>query len=999
MDRTLTDDFLIRDWDFYDGLPSSHIYAMAKTPDGFAWFATARGLTRFDGLRFVNFDVKNWRSLDEEVISSLLVDHEGKLWAGTLAGKLFKLETNGLSLVDLGPATPRAALTSLAQTSDEAIWMGTDGAGIIRRDQNGIQTFTTQDGLISDHVDTVLTGTGGELWALAEGHLLKFEAGHWSPPLPLPDGIESIQVIARGENGGLLAAMQPDKFSQNHDLPIYEWKDGQWSLRPGEPVPDALAHSHINALLEDQSGCAWCGTRGGGVLFQKPGGPWQQLAPESPNSRLNILCFSEDEANAVWIGAETGLLMARPRLVTSLRLPLEFKEHSFTTVCARRDGSIWGGTDGAGVFCWQDGMLTHYGLEQGLTNLEINSILEDHRTNLWIATDGGVFCFDGKGFEPVTEPAAMKAATFALFEDQQENLWVGSRGQLVRWHNGQFTVFGPTNGVPQATLQSMAENAHGQIWIGAAGGGLFRFDGERFQPCKPARRADGTPLDGWYDANFVRGLVCDDDSVWLITRGFGLERLKNGIIDQWKWPDDGLPSNHHFGMMEDDQGNLWISSEMGIFGYSKKALDRYRRWQTPLPFAWHLTTVDGLAYEICSGFGQPLASRAPDGRLWFPDESALISFDPATVTQNIRTWPTVIETLTVDGLSLPLTNAVPGRVKSGARTFEFRCMSPNVLAADSLTFRHQLVGLDHDWVEDGNEQVFTYNRLPPGRYAFRVMAKSPQGEWPGAATTLDLVVVPLFYERRSVQAAAGLAMVLLAAGSVWRFERNRSRRRLQRLKFQYELDRERQRIARDIHDDLGAGLTQIILLSDNLNETSGQSSAGEKMVQEIASRARSLTRSMDEVVWAINPRNDSLESLMTYLNKFAQEFLVKAGLYCRWDVPIELPNLQLSAETRHNLYLASKEALNNIVKHANATEVWIRLEFGPQKFYLTVEDNGNGLQTASRPQNGNGLINIRQRLEEIHGQYEISSVPGKGTRVKFTVPIKQSTLPSTAISE
>ncbi len=1000
MDRMLTDDFLVRDWDFYDGMPSSHVNGMAKTPDGFEWFATARGLTRFDGVRFVNFEVKNWKSLEEDEVMCLLVDRQGNVWAGTIAGKLLKLETNSLSPVDLGQTTRRMKLTSLAQTEDETIWIATDGAGIICLGPQGIQTFTTSDGLISNHVDRLLKDAQGQLWALAEGHLLKLTDGHWSPPLSLPGAIASIEVIAPGRSGGLLAVMLPDKFSKNRDLPIYEWKDGQWLLRPGERVPDAFCHLRITALLEDQSGCMWVGTSGGGVLFQKPGGAWQQLAPDSSYSRLNILCFSEDEENAVWIGAETELLLAKPRLVTSLRLPVEYKERSFMTVCARRDGSIWGGTDGAGVFRWQDGVLTHYGREQGLTNLQVNSIFEDSRTDLWAGTDGGVFRFDGEGFEPITEPAAMKAGTFSFFEDREQNLWIGSRGRLVHWHDGRYKVFGPANGIPTATIQSVIEDAQGRIWVGAPGAGLFRLEGEHFEVCKPVRRADGTPLDGWFDSNFVRGLVGDsDDSIWLITRGFGLERLKDGTIDQWKWPDDGLPSNHHFGMMDDARGNIWISSEMGIFGYSKQELKLYRRWQTPLPFAWHLTTADGLVYQVCSGFGQPIASKAPDGHFWFPDESALVAFDPVAVTRDIRTWPTVIEQVLVDGVSHPLPNAAAIRVKSGARSFEFQCTSPNILAADSLTFRHQLEGLDHDWVEDGNDHVFAYNRLPPGHYIFRVMARGPQGEWPKAATTLDLVVVPLFYERRPVQAAFGLTLVLLAVGAVWRFERTRSRRRLERLKFQYELDRERQRIARDIHDDLGAGLTQIILLSDNLNAASSQSPTGEKMIHEIANRARSLTRSMDEVVWAINPRNDSLESLMTYLNKFAQDFLVRAGLHCRWDVPIELPNLQLSAETRHNLYLASKEALNNIVKHANASEVWIRLEFGQHNFCLTVEDNGHGLKTDSKPKNGNGLYNIRQRLEEIHGHYEITSVAGKGTCVKFTVPIKPNTLPTAAYSE
>jgi signal transduction histidine kinase len=374
----------------------------------------------------------------------------------------------------------------------------------------------------------------------------------------------------------------------------------------------------------------------------------------------------------------------------------------------------------------------------------------------------------------------------------------------------------------------------------------------------------------------------------------------------------------------------------------------------------------------------------------------LVAFDPAAVTRHFHLWPVTIEAVVVDGLPLPRAGSpAPLRVMSGARTFDFRYTSPNPITAERLTFRYQLEGLDRGWVEAGRNRVASYNRLPPGEYTFRVMANGPQGNWLETPTALPLVVVPHFFERRPVQAVAGLAFVVVVAGSVWRLERARSRRRLERLKMRYALDRERQRIARDIHDDLGAGLTEIILLSDNLREEIRPLQTGEKMVGEIATRARALTRSMDEVVWAINPQNDTLESFMTYLNKFAQEFLTRAGVHCRWDVPLELPNVSLSAETRHSLFLASKETLNKIVKHAGATEVWIRLAIGPGEFCLAFEDNGKGLQAAAQSTGRNGLANIQHRLAELRGRCEVVSVPGKGTGIKFVVRVGQPMAPDT----
>ena len=219
----------------------------------------------------------------------------------------------------------------------------------------------------------------------------------------------------------------------------------------------------------------------------------------------------------------------------------------------------------------------------------------------------------------MTGTAALKSDTLSLFEDSRSNLWAGTFGGLVRWQNGAATVFGPSNGLPPLCVQCLAEDNQGRIWAGISGAGVFTQEGQHFQICAPTRRTDGTPLNAWFDATAVRALLCDDDgSIWMGTQGFGLERVKNGIIDQWKWHDDGLPSNHQFGMMQDDAGNLWVSSENGIFGYSKNALETYHRGQNGR-VPWRLTAADELAYKVCSGVGQPWARRRPMADSWFPD--------------------------------------------------------------------------------------------------------------------------------------------------------------------------------------------------------------------------------------------------------------------------------------------------------------------------------------------------------------------------------------------
>jgi ligand-binding sensor domain-containing protein/signal transduction histidine kinase len=992
MEKLLVNDFLLRNWDFDDGMPSTHVHAIARTPDGFVWLGTAKGLVRFDGVHFVSFQPKPPATLEDSVITCLLVDREGALWAGAASGTLFKETGQGLVPVNLGRFAARRELESLAQDPQGAIWIATDGGGLVRLNQGDLDVFTTHEGLPSDQISAVLADPQGRLWAVAGGKLLTFEQGHWCLPDGVPATLQPVLSIAPSRDQGLWVATLPEFSSGGQCLPVFKLKQGQWSPElPAFPWKEDVSRSHVTALIEDQAGWLWCGTVGCGVVFRKPASGWQALTTNAAIPQLDVLCLAEDEGGTIWIGTRTtGLHQARPRLVTTRHLPAGMKQSSFLTVCVRKDGSIWGGTDGAGVFCWHEASLAQYGPEEGLTNPVVNALLEDRQGTLWAATAGGVFRFDGERFQSLGDPPALRAATFSLLQDCDGNLWAGTRLGLVRRRDGRMTVYGPKEGVPSAVVSALAQDQGGRIWAGLRGVGLLRQEGERFEHSVPARRANGEPVDGWYESRFLRGMLCDaDGSVWLGTQGFGLQRLRDGVVDEWKWPDDGLPSNHHFGLMQDDGGNLWISSENGIFGYSKKALDQYHRGQNPHLAPWRLTTAEGLTGKVCSGIGQPSATRAPEGGFWFPNGSALAEFDPAAVCRDLRAWPAAVEEVTVDGFALALTNDTPLRVKSGARAFEFHYTSPNILSPERLCFRYQLEGLDKDWVEPGNRRVAYYNRLAPGKYVFRVMANGPQEEWSGKTTALELVVVPRLYERRSTQVAGALGFVLLVAGSVWRAERARSRRRLERLNLQYAMDRERQRIARDIHDDLGAGLTQIILLSDSLHEDVKQSPACESMVAEIASRARGLTRAMDEVVWAINPRNDILESFLTYVNRFAQEYLTRAGLRCRWDVPLEVPALPLSAETRHSLYLACKETLNNTIKHASASEVWVHLRLAPDGFSLTLEDNGKGFDTSVAPKRGNGLANMRQRLQELHGRCEVISAPGKGTRVEFTIRVAQ----------
>lgn len=387
-------------------------------------------------------------------------------------------------------------------------------------------------------------------------------------------------------------------------------KDGQWTAEPEPyPWPQDSPRSRATALLEDQAGRVWCATAGGGVFFRPPGAPWQSLGSEVPLSHLETLCLEQDEGGVVWIGTRTaGLHEVRPRPVTARYLPASARQHALVTVCITHDASVWGGTDGAGVFRWRGIESTRYGWKEGLTNLQVAALFEDSRTNLWAGSLGGLFRLQDDRFEPVAGPPAFRQPILALFEDRQQQLWIGSRGGLVCLGEGRTRVFGPSDGLPGNDICALAQDREGRLWVAVKSAGLFRQTGERFEPYAPKTWGNETDIHSWKDdGQQARALLCNaDGTIWLATQGADLYRLRNERADVWRWRKDGLPSGHHFGMLEDRQGNLWLSSENGIFGLSKELLDRYRRGQSPRLTPWRLTPADGLAYKVCSGLGQPL---------------------------------------------------------------------------------------------------------------------------------------------------------------------------------------------------------------------------------------------------------------------------------------------------------------------------------------------------------------------------------------------------------
>jgi signal transduction histidine kinase len=326
------------------------------------------------------------------------------------------------------------------------------------------------------------------------------------------------------------------------------------------------------------------------------------------------------------------------------------------------------------------------------------------------------------------------------------------------------------------------------------------------------------------------------------------------------------------------------------------------------------------------------------------------------------------------------------RLTPGPRQVELEYTGLSFVSPRNVAFKYRLAGLEHDWVEAGSRRAAYYSHLPPGDYRFELKACNNDGVWNEAGASLALTVLPHVWETvwfRLVCFATGTAGLV---GTGWGIARRRARRRIARLERLHALEQERARIARDIHDQVGADLTHITLLGELAGRDSLSRSEVRSHVGQLIEGTRDLVKTMEEIVWAVNPRHDPLPNVSSYLCHFAQEYLRPTATRCRLEVMPALPPVVFSVHARHNLFLAVKEALHNVVRHAQATEVWLRVRFENGLLVVVVEDNGRGFDPARGRAGGNGLRNMRARLEELGGGVEFASAPGQGAKVRFTLP-------------
>ena len=478
-----------------------------------------------------------------------------------------------------------------------------------------------------------------------------------------------------------------------------------------------------------------------------------------------------------------------------------------------------------------------------------------------------------------------------------------------------------------------------------------------------------------------------DGTIWAGTINAGLLRFKDGKFTRYT-KMDGLADNYISHILADDLGNLWLASGVGVMCVAKKSLDENEVRHSPVACRL-FGRNDGLPTLAMTLEFQPSCLKTHGGTLWFGTPKGAVWLRPDNLRPAEPSPKVLVEKVLADRQPRGFDPAgdLPGiTIQPDEKYLDVAYTAPNFVSPDLLRFKYRLSPLDLDWVDAGSQRTVSYNHLSAGEYTFKVIAGNADGVWSADGASFRIVVRPHFWQRKSFQLmATGLLLATVVIG-VRRASHQRLRRRLETLRHQQQVQQERARIAQDLHDDLGAGLTEISLTSDFGNKLKSPAEQAGEYFEEIGVRARELMQRLDEIVWAVNPRNDSINSLMIYACEYAQHLMKPVEIACRFELQPELPELNMSSEQRYNLFLAFKETVNNVARHSQATELHLRIFTREEKLHFEIADNGIGFTDSDHAGGADGLRNIRQRIEKLGGKCNIFSQPGGGTRVAYWIP-------------
>ena len=980
-ENAATDAYALKLWTVENRLPGSPVVGVTQAEDGYLWLVTRVQLIRFNGVDFNEVAVPENVQRQTGSFSGVFCGQAKGVWVYGAAG-VARFHSGQWQVWPA--ATPSGAVgrvLGMVETPDGVIRAYAE-RGLLEA-VTAADDATTQfaaklcpvppdDRATLGAVTDAASDAEGSIWMTAWNGLVEYTAGRFDDQsMRLPDFlVEAADGVHAGRSGRLWV-YGPNGVAfreKNIWTPI------------GFPENAGMA----TAMLEVSDGSVWIGNPTG--MFRWQSGVWRRIAEQDTPGSLSVNTLIEDRDGTLWAACDGGLLRIRKKTVGTLRAEGTATAGTAYALWRTPEGGAWVGFKGRAVrLTAEEGRLlqTLY-LD---TDVPVSALLQDSSGRVWLGTlGGGLFAYQAGGLMLVPQSdysMPVVHTVYTLFEDPALGILVGTPQGLLRIAaTGELEpadVYGSRVGDP---VHALRRDADGTLWMCGERLGILRIrpDGSRRVIGHEAGLA-GYPRVMHRDSNgnfwvgTTAGLfVVTDDSVVSMGRHTGVF-------------DDAVLQ-----ISEDASRRLWLGTTRGLLCVYMEDLERLAR--TPQPEEavairmLHLGVSDGLPGERCMG-GATTMDGPKKGRIWFPFENGVAVVDPRQTEFSGRPPVVVVEKVLVNRTKV-FDNTESGRqtmvLAPGARNivFHFAALSPG--ASDSVRFRYRVEGLRKGWSPVQAERVAVFEWLPPGEYLLQVLAEAG-GIWNLTGTTLAFEVRAHFWQTLwfYLLLAAGLAAAVFAIARwiLW----HRYQLQMAILKREEALSLERARISRDIHDDLGNGLSVVATLSE-LAHNDVEKGTVHKRLDQIYEVANELARNVDETVWAVNPANDGWEPFISYFEQYTEYFLGNSGLRFHFTRPAELEGRPIASKTRHHLLLAVREAVGNVLKHASAKQVKIAMRIDGEILEVRVDDDGVGFNTDRGARVGHdGLGNMSRRMKEAGGSIVIRSVPGQGTSVTFRVPL------------
>jgi ligand-binding sensor domain-containing protein/signal transduction histidine kinase len=1017
-----------------DGLPSTSILRIVRDSRGFLWFCTRDGLSRFDGYRFVNYATKH--GLPIPTINDLLETRSGVYWVATNGEGICRFSPSG------NQSQGRAELFSVFSVSDQVwgnrvnvlyedhsgrLWAGTDGGLFVseRVDPNPVfsRVELNKKRALARGVWRLIEDREGSIWiSTTRGLVRRLPGGEMVDyavaPLPssgvVPLLLDREGRLWFGSQQGLFV-LKPQPASQVRDAEFKLRKMSiQSAIRNSQSIllpevagefrrftpADGLPDSDATDLHQSVDGRIWIATVGGLAVFD---GTSFRAYTTAHGLTYGVRYLSEDLDGNLWMGSSgdgamklalngltafgeadgLGRSTGSPGNQSALNIRAIYEGISGSIFAVSSPLRAWKGWCSINLLDGARFRSVHPSLPAGAlgTGFASQAGFLDQTGRWWLLTTKGLLRFPTvRRIEDLrsARPAAVYTARdwmgderqpYRLFEDSHGDIWVwgsGAKRGLAKWKRATETwepLPKPDGVSADDVAVAFCEDRSGSVWIGLQLGGLVRYKGDQGVLLSAKY---GLPIGGITDLYPDR-----EGHIWIGSSQDGLGRIDDLLDDRPEFvvytTDQGLSSNNIRCITEDLNGRIYIGTARGVDQINPAT------WQVR-----HFTTNDGLANDFVT-----VAFRDRRGVLWFGTSGGLSRFQPAPDTSSTAP-PVWIASLDIAGNPLPISELGEIEVRSleldtNQNQIQIEFFGLGFKTGERLRYQVKLEGSDNDWSDPTSDRTIKYASLQPGKYRFLVRALSADGLVSETPAVVDFRILPPVWQRwwfLTIAAVAGVAAVYGA-----------HRYRVSNI---IKLERVRTRIATDLHDDIGASLSRVAILSEVIKQRLAPvHKEADRRLTEIAETARGLVDSMSDIVWSTDPRRDDLQGLVFRLREFAYDVLESRGIRFDFSTPPGLHRVRLGPEQRGHLFLILKEAINNIARHADCSSASVAIGITRNQLLAEIQDDGCGFDLSSNWRDGHGLKNMLLRAEQIGGLLNILSAPGEGTRLTLRVPLKR----------